>query len=502
MKVMILNPPFLPMYSRQSRSPAVTKSSTLYYPYYLAYCTGVLDREVGLDVRLIDAPAFGWNHERLYGFVRDFMPDLLVCDTTTGSIYNDVDVASKIKDLSGAFTVLVGMHVSATAEESLRLSNSIDAIARKEFDYTIRDLSRLMRDNSATYRKELGAILGLSYRNENDEIRHNPDRPFIEDLDNLPFVAEVYKRHLAHYIERYFYGANLHPVMTILSGRGCPYQCAYCVQPQVFSGHRYRLRSVINVVDELAYINREFPQVRDIFIEDDTLTVNRKRARELSEEILNRGLKITWSANSRADCDQETLAIMKKAGCRLLCVGFESGDQTVLDNIGKRLTLEQIHAFMRAARKAGILIHGCFLVGNRGETKETLQKTLELALTVRPDTAQFYPIMVYPGTIAYRWAKDNGYLRTEDYRQWLTVKGLHNSVVTAPGLSDEELVRFCDHARRKFYLRPSYIASKLFQLIFMPGERSRILRASKTFFRFLFRNSRATAQHDCICLVK
>lgn len=489
------------MYSRQSRSPAVTKSSTLYYPYYLAYCVGVIEQLDNVEVKFIDAPAFGWSHEKLYDFVKEYKPELLVCDSTTGSIYNDIEVAEKIKEISGAFTILVGTHVSATADETLKISKFIDAIARKEYDYTIRDIVILMQNDIKTFKNKLDNIQGLSYKDGSGNIKHNSDRPFIEDLDSLPFVSQVYKKHLSNYIEKYFYGANLHPVMTILSGRGCPYRCAYCVQPQVFSGHKYRLRSVKNVVDEMEYISKEFPQVKDIFIEDDTLTVNRNRAKELSQEILNRNLRITWSANSRADCDYETLSLMKKAGCRLLCVGFESGDQTILDNIGKKLKLQQIYDFMKAAQKAGILIHGCFLVGNRGETKNTLGKTLDLALKINPDTAQFYPIMVYPGTLSYKWAKENGYLRTDDYRQWLTAEGLHNSVVTTPGISDKELVTFCDYARRRFYLRPSYVLRKFSQLILYPHERSRIMRAAKTFLKFVFRDS-MQKKGDCRCHVK
>lgn len=489
MKVLVLNPPFLPMYSRQSRSPAVTKSSTLYYPYYLAYCTGILEQEKGIEVRLIDAPAFDWNHDRIYDFIKEFNPDLLVSDTTTGSIYNDIDVVTKIKELSKAFTVLVGTHVSATTEETLKIAPAIDAIARREYELIVRDLAILIRNNPGHFREKLNTIDGLSFRNEKDETIHNPDRPFIDDLDSLPFVSKVYKKHLNDYIDKYFYGANLYPVMTILSGRGCPYHCVYCVQPQTFSGHKYRTRSIQNVVDEMEYISKVFPNIKDIFLEDDSLTVNRKRARELAQEIINRDLKLTWSTNSRADCDYETLAIIKESGCRLLCVGFESGDQTILDNIGKKIKVEQIYDFMKTAKKAGILVHGCFLVGSPGETKETLQKTLELALKINPDTVQFYPIMVYPGTTAYQWAKENGYLKTEDYQKWLTPEGLHNSVVITPYITDKELVDFCNYARRRFYLRPSYITRKVLQAILDPKERKRIYRASGTFIKFIFKNS-------------
>lgn len=502
MKILVLNPPFLPMYSRQSRSPAVTKSSTLYYPYYLAYCVGVLEDEKGLEVKLIDAPALGWNHQQLYDFVKDYKPDLVVSDTSTGSIHNDVDVAAKIKETSNAFTVLVGTHVSATAEETLNISPLIDAVARKEYEYTIRELARLIRDGKGAFKSRLSTVLGLSFRDDKGVVINNQDRPFIEDLDSLPFVSKVYKKHLPDCMDKYFYGANLHPCITILSGRGCPYNCTYCVQPQTFSGHKYRLRSVNNVVDEMEYISKEFPEVKDIFLEDDTLTVDKKRAQDLSREIVKRGLKVTWSANSRADCDYETLSLMKKAGCRLLCVGFESGDQTILDNIRKGIKISQIYAFMDVAKKAGILIHGCFLIGNRGETKETLKKTLELALKTNPDTAQFFPIMVYPGTEAFRWARESGYIKTDDYRQWLTASGLHNSVVALPGVTDEELVNFCDYARRRFYLRPSYIVSKAAQAVFYPSERTRIFRAGRTLLKYIFRNSRKVNRDGFECLVK
>jgi radical SAM superfamily enzyme YgiQ (UPF0313 family) len=254
-------------------------------------------------------------------------------------------------------------------------------------------------------------------------------------------------------------------------------------------GNQYRLRSVSNVVDEMEFITNAFPQVKEIFLEDDTLTVNRDRCHSLANEIIRRNLKIAWTTNSRADADFETLNILKKSGLRLLCVGFESGDQQVLDNIGKKLAVSQMHEFAKSAKKAGVLVHGCFLVGNMGETKETLKKTLNLALTINPDTAQFYPIMVYPGTRAYQWADSNGFIKAKTWRDWLTEEGLHNSVVSTSDLSAEELVQFCDNARRNFYLRPRYIFAKLLQIIKHPREAKRITRSAKTFIKYLVRGT-------------
>ena len=311
-------------------------------------------------------------------------------------------------------------------------------------------------------------------------------------MDSLPFVSKVYKRHLDH--SKYFYAHSLHPIMTIITGRGCPYDCVYCVLPQTMNGKGYRKRSAQNVADEFEYIKENFPDVKEIMIEDDTLTVDAKRCRALSEIIIKRGIKMRWTANSRADVDLETMQYMRKAGCRLFCVGIESGDQDVLDQVKKRLEVDRIRRFMGDAKKAGVMVHGCFMVGNPGDTKETLSKTLDFAKDLNPDTAQFFPVMVYPGTTAYDWARDNGYLLTEDYSNWLTADGLHNSMVSRPELTNEELVDFCDMARRSFYLRPRYLSFKLLQSIRNPREGQRTLKSAGTFFKYLFRGSLHKAQ--------
>ena len=141
------------------------------------------------------------------------------------------------------------------------------------------------------------------------------------------------------------------------------------------------------------------------------------------------------------------------------------------------------------ARRAGILIHGCFMVGNPGETKETLARTLKFAKDLRPDTSQFFPIMVYPGTEAYDWAKEQGYLISEDYSDWLTEEGLHNCVVSRPHLTNGELVEFCDQARREFYLTPGYVASKFMQMILHPKEAKRIIKGARNSLKYLLRGS-------------
>ena len=482
MNIYLLNPPFHKKFSRSQRSPAVIKSGVMYYPIWLAYATGVLEK-AGFVVRLVDAPARGFDLMDVLQQIDEFKPRLVVLDTSTPSIENDLRVAESIHtNLPNAYIALVGPHVTALPDEVLRSSSAVNVVARGEYDYTLRELAECLEDNCI-----LSSIEGISYRSSDGSIIHNPQRTFIKDLDEIPFVSEVYKRHLI--IEDYFYSITRFPEVAIVTGRGCPYECTYCLWPQTLNGHGYRKRSIVNVADEFEYISRELPQVKEIFIEDDTLTVDQRRSIALAEELIRRGNKIPFTANSRADISYDTLHSLQIAGLRLLCVGFESGDQQVLDNIKKKITIEQFYQFRAAARRANVLVHGCFMAGNPGETNETLRKTLNLAKNLNPDTAQFFPIMIYPGTEAFYWATQNGFILTENYHQWLTDEGLHRTIVNRPGLSAEEIVAWCDKSRRSFYLRPRFILEKIWEIIQHPKEIMRIYKASKTFFRYLFRRS-------------
>ncbi len=485
----MLNPPFLPKFSRESRSPAVAKSGTLYYPMWLAYATGYLEKD-GHEVALIDAVASDMTASEVVEKVGRFSPALAVLDVSTPSIYNDIEIGKTLKKkVPSLFIVLVGVHVSALPVETLELSPEINAVAFGEYDETLAELAALLAERPWSDAR-LAGIRGLAFRSSDGEIVKNAARPFIEDLDAIPLVSGVYKKHLD--ISPYFYGHSRYPLVVIVTGRGCPFHCTYCVIPQTLMGHRYRKRSITSIIEEFRYIAENFPDVREIMIEDDTLTADRKRCMEFANALVAAGAThIPWSANSRADVDYETLHAMKRAGCRLVCVGFESGDQRILDNIQKSLNLDKIKKFVRDAKRAGILVHGCFMVGNRGETPETLEKTLALAKELSPDTAQFFPIMVYPGTADYTYFGERGWITTRDFRKWLTADGLHSSVVSRPDLTYETLVAFCDHARREFYLRPGYLLAKGVQALRHPAEMKRLLKGGHTIIKYLFRPSLA-----------
>lgn len=478
MKILLLNPPFIPKYSRTSRSPAKTKGGTFYFPYYLAYCCGALEK-AGFHPMLIDAVARGWTHEATVEFVKNTKPDLLIIDTSTPSIVNDVEIAGKIKKLSPKTHInLVGTHPTALPNETFKISSAIDSICRWEYDYTVVDLAKALEK-----KKSLRRVLGLSYRDSRG-IHHNKLRPLIKNLDELPFVSEIYKKHLD--IWHYFYASVRYPQVTILTARGCPYNCSFCISQ--FKGS-YRARSAENVVEEFEYIQRELPEVKEVMIEDETFPVSKERTIELCDLMIERKIKLPWSCNARVNTDFETLKKMKEAGCRLLCVGFETPEQNILNSIHKGTTKNMQVEFMENTKKLGLLVNGCFILGLPGDTRRTVRNTIEFAKFLNPDTAQFYPLMVYPGTEAYTWAKKNGFLITEDYTKWLTPEGLHTTTVSTPEFSGEELVRMCDEARKEFYLRPSYIFSKMKQVIFRPEEATRIFLGAKSLFKYLFRGS-------------
>jgi len=477
----MLNPPFKGRFSRSSRSPAVAKGGTIYYPIWLAYATGVLE-QAGFNVMLIDAPAEGLKIDEILRSIQEFSPRLIVLDTSTASVHSDIQTAKTLKEkFPEAYIVMVGTHVSALPEETLRSSRDIDAVARREYDHTLRDLAGVLQTGSP-----MSSVEGLSFR-QGDSIINNPDRPFIEELDSIPFVTKVFKKHLD--IRNYFFAAAHFPMVMTFTGRGCRHRCTFCVYPQTFHGRKYRVRSPENVVEEFEWIKNQMPDVKEIGIEDDTFASDRGRARRISELILKKDLRLKWYCNVRPDLDYETLRVMKRAGCRLVTTGFESGSQEMLDVMKKDLKLDRMRQFTENARKAKILVHGCIVIGNPGETRKTIRQSIDFAKKLNCDSMQFYPLFVYPGTEAYQNATERGCLTTTDYSQWVTDQGYHNCVLNLPGIPAEDIFQITDRAMKSYHLRPAYVWKKLIQGIAHPSEGWRSIKSAAVFMRTLWRHA-------------
>jgi anaerobic magnesium-protoporphyrin IX monomethyl ester cyclase len=449
MEILVINEPFVKDFCRTQRWAARTRGRVLRAPDWLAYATAVLERE-GEDVKLYDFPAEGWDKDKLRDLVQKKQPDVVVLDATTPSIYSDIDCARIVKEEADSKVIMVGPHVSAVPEGTLKdATGYVDVICRGEYDYTVRDVVKCFEGD-----KNLGDVLGISYVDKKGVINHNANRPLIENLDELPFPAW---HHLD--IMKYFDGQKLYPYIDMISGRGCPNRCIFCLWPQVMHGLTYRLRSPENVVDEMEYDVEHWPKVKkgEIFFEDDTFTVNKKRAMRICEEIFERGLEVMWSVNARVDTgDIELFKKMKEAGCRELLVGFESGDQGMLDRMNKHLTLQQSRDFVKIAHKAGLVVHGCFVLGLLGETKETMEKTVKFALDLNIDTIQFSAAMPFPGTEYYRICEEKGIIKANSWEDWLD-EGEQSTVVEYPGLSKEEIEYYVDKGLKKFYFRPRYM---------------------------------------------
>jgi len=479
MKVIMLNPPFLNKYSKSSRSPAVTKSATVYFPLWLSYATGVLDKK-GHQVKIIDAPAKCIDGTQTMTMIKEFMPELIVVDTSTGSIESDLEYSKKIKsEMPSVAICMVGTHASACFEEILLNNEYIDFVACHEYDYTLPELIEGIEE-----KRDIASVSGISYVSKGTVV-YTGDRPYIENLDELPFVSEVYKNHLD--IRDYFYAHVSFPTVSIFSSRGCPSKCFYCMYSQVMFGKAYRKRSAKSLFEECKYITETFPEVKEILIDDDNFAVDQKVVRDFCKLMIENQVRLKWVVQCRVTLDYETMVLMRKAGCRLVVVGYESGSQKVLDGMKKGITLDMSRKFNESARKARLRVHGCFMVGNPGETKETMQETLEFAKSLTMDTVQFFPLMVYPGTEAYEWAKANDYIKAKCYREWLLEDGAHNCVISTPEISSRELVDFCNYARKKFYLRPKYLFYKGIQCLTNKEDFVRTLKAFKTFKKHLLK---------------
>ena len=490
MKVFFINPPFkseFGKFSRESRSPAITKSGALYYPLWLIYAAAYTEKK-GHTVFFIDAPAKPLDDIQTIELVKSQLLNmedndvLFVLDTSTPSIKSDIQFAEKLKRLyPNSIITLVGTHPSALPKETMELSSAIDAIARGEYDLTIANLATAMDAGD-----DFLTVQGLIYRNREGSIVFNPPVSLIENLDDIPFAAEFVKKYLNE--TDYFFAAAEYPEIQIFTGRGCPFRCSFCVYPQVMHGHKFRSRSPENVVAEFQYIADNFPDVKEVVIEDDTFTADKNRVKQICNLLVENGLnkKLKWLCNARVNLDYETMALMHRAGCGLIIPGIESGNQNILNNIQKGTKIEQFLPYVQNAKKAGLRIHACYMVGNQGETKDTMLDTLRLALKLNTDTAQFFPLIPYPGTRAYEWAQSNGYITTV-YENYCREDGTHNTVLNLPNLSSTEMVEFCDYARRKYYLRFSYILHRLYVGLTNFNDFKRSLKAFWKLKSYLFK---------------
>jgi len=390
MRTLFLNPPSFEGFDggAGSRWPASREIESYWYPVWLCYPAGMLP-----DSKVLDAPPHGVSIQRTVAMANDF--ELLVLFTSSPGFDVDVRIAEMMKDTNPKMKVaFVGPPVTVEPEKALRASKAIDFIVKKEFDYQIANFAK---------GTPLSDLPGVSYWKDG-KIQHNPEGGVIENLDELPWVTKVYKRDLD--FRNYNVPFLLNPFISFYTTRGCPAMCTFCLWPQTHSGHRWRLRSSDDVANEVKYTLENFPGLKEIFFDDDTFNYKKERTLELCAKL--KKLNFTWSCTSRVTTDYETLKAMKDAGCRLMIVGYESGDAQILKNIKKGATIDMAKRFTADAHKLGLVIHGDFIVGLPGETHETMRKTIEFAKGLDVETIQVSLGHAYPGTEFYADAEKNG----------------------------------------------------------------------------------------------
>lgn len=479
MKIYLLNPPFIKGFCRGVRGVGeAARGGTRYYPIGLSYATGLL--EEAHNVRLLDAQAREWEIKEVLEDVLSFNPDIIIVDSNFSSLNNDISVANELKKKTGALCIMVGPPTSQYPDNIL--SSGIDIVARYEYEFTLKDIVDNIEIN-----KGFESVKGISYNNKGVVV-HNSERELAssEELDSLPFVSKVYKEHLR--IQDYFLSSSFYPVVQLFTGRGCPNKCTFCSWPVTYSGRKYRPRSIKNVLDEFEYISKELPEVEEIFIEDDTFTVNQQRVLNFCDEYIKRNLSIPWSCNSRATLDIETMKKMKKANCRLLICGFESGSDNILKNIKKGVNVEKIKLFTKNAKNAGLLVHGDIIIGLPGESMETIKETKKLIKETRPHILQVLIPQPIPGTELYDWCKSNNYLLTEDPTTYIDENGFQKSVISYPNLSNDDIICQAGEILKNYYMTPKYIPLFFDQIMRANSlkELKRLFYSSMMFLQFVW----------------
>jgi len=460
MRTLFLNPPSFEGFDggASSRWPATREIESYWYPVWLCYPAGMLP-----DSKVVDAPPHKISIEQTVRMAKDF--ELLVLFTSTPGFRVDVKIAEMMKDSNPKLRVVfVGPPVTVDPEGALKASTAIDFVVRREFDHQIAGFAQ---------GKPLAELPGVSYRADGGFV-HNPDGSMIENLDELPWVTKVYKRDLD--ITRYNVPFLLNPFLSFYTSRGCPAMCTFCLWPQTHSGHRWRPRSAESVASEVRYALETWPNLKEIFFDDDTFNYRKARTIELCKTL--KPLKFTWSCTSRVTTDYETLKAMKEAGCRLLIVGYESGDPQILRNIKKGATVEMAERFTRDCKKLGLLVHGDYIVGLPGESRESLRRTVDFAKRMDCDTIQVSIAHPYPGTEFFDYAVRNKLITVDAMTDEM---GHQLPNVVYPGLDRAELVDWVERFYGEYYFRLRVIWRVVRKALWNGEERRRLYKEAREY---------------------
>jgi radical SAM superfamily enzyme YgiQ (UPF0313 family) len=418
-KIALVNPPFLPGVMRHP--PNV--------PLGLAYLTAVAEKN-GHEVKVVDCLPDNMDNNELAKQVADFNPDIIGVTSATSTSQSALQAMHALREACpDALTVLGGAHFSFTDVDTISGCPDVDVVVRKEGEETLLDLARYVSDE-----KKLGDVTGITFRKDGKVVQM-PDRPYIQNLDELPFPA------LNHFeLSKYtIFGKRYLPIIT---SRGCPFQCAFCSTSRMV-GATFRGRSPKNVVDELQWL-RDVHGAEAFVFYDDTLTYDKKRIYAICDEITKRKINLPWDCTTRVDqISRELLTKLKEASCQEVFFGVESGCQQILDNVHKRTSVELNETAINWAKEAGLFVAISVIIGYPGETRETMKQTLDFVRKVKPDDAYLSIAMPFPGTELRTLVESMGWKMTSDWTRYDTM----TPVFENPDLPSEEIA----NTRRIFY---------------------------------------------------
>ena len=429
MKITLVNPPYPP--SVHSHPPFI--------PLGLAYL-GAVAEKAGHEVTIVDCQAEKLTAEAFRGRISNIPSDVIGVTATTllyKSAMQLINIAKEIQP--NAVTMLGGSHGTFWDENALNEYGSLDIVVRREGEQTLLELLDKLQTN-----EKLESVLGITFRKEGKVVR-TEDRPFLEDLDSLPFPAH----HLMPLNQLKHNGKILFPLFT---SRGCVYWCDFCSTVRMF-GRGYRMRSPKNVVDEMQLVHDKYG-VDQVTFYDDAFSVNRDRVVKICEELHARKLDMTWDCGTRVDMvDRDLLKTMYDAGCIAVWLGVESGSEAMLGAMNKRIKLDQTRTAYKAAHKVGLMTIANTVLGFPGETEQTAWETIRFIKELNPDDVGFYVATPYPGTPMYEQVKSNGWLKITDFDKYDTA----GPTFETPWLKMEKLAEIRYKAYQQFYLRPRYI---------------------------------------------
>lgn len=451
-----LNAPFMPYFSRPSRSACVTRGGTIYYPISLlsaaSYAIGK-----GFDAKVIDLiaePRNNWMES-----IVDMNPKIILVDTSTPSIYNDINVADTLQaKLPKSKVVLCGRHVTYAPSESLKMCKEVNTVLRGElFIPTVEMLEG----------KDPKSIKGTSHIDKG-KVVHNKNSELLQNLDEIGMVAKIIKDQLD--TRKYFYASLMNPYIMLQTAWGCPYDCNFCSE---VTKRKWRHRSIESVIEELKFLDKEMPHIKEIYWDDPTFVVDENFTQQLCNSIIENKIKVRWSCVTRANITYDTLKIMKQANGRTMHIGLESTNQESLNNVNKNMELQEELDYLERCKKAGVMNHVCLIFGLPGDTNETLRSTVGMMKKLPAvDSVQIFPLIPTPfedildkesESTMWDYLIKNNYLLTRDYSKWLKPNGTYNCVISYPNLSNEDIEKWVETGYKEFYFRAPYALHKLSQ---------------------------------------